>query len=113
MDKDDINDVDDGMGGGDKGAGNREEKEKEREREGQYKDQQKENGNREEKEKENKEEIEIELVLLGHSIGGWIARAYLSEHCSKGTRKMVKALVTLGSPHIPPPAGKLEEFSLA
>ena len=46
-----------------------------------------------------------ELVLLAHSIGGWIARAWLSEWAAPDVKKRVKRLVTLGSPHNPPPVG--------
>ena len=46
-----------------------------------------------------------EIVLLAHSIGGWIARAWLSEWAAPDVKKRVKKLVTLGSPHNPPPAG--------
>jgi pimeloyl-ACP methyl ester carboxylesterase len=46
-----------------------------------------------------------EVVLLAHSIGGWIARAWLSEWAPEDVKTRVKKLVTLGSPHLPPPAG--------
>lgn len=37
-----------------------------------------------------------------HSIGGWIARAYLGEVCSPEERQSFVSLTTLGSPHLPP-----------
>ena len=40
-----------------------------------------------------------EIAVVGHSIGGWVARAYLGE---RGVS--VRACVTLGTPHNPPPA---------
>lgn len=42
------------------------------------------------------------IQLVGHSIGGWIARAYLGQ---LGDRSAISTLVTLGTPHAPPPAG--------
>lgn len=50
------------------------------------------------------ENPEAEIVLLGHSIGGWIARAWLSEWASVDAKARVKKLLTLGSPHNPPQA---------
>lgn len=50
-----------------------------------------------------KECPEAEINLLGHSIGGWVARAWLSEWASPDVRAKVRRLVTLGSPHNPPP----------
>lgn len=50
------------------------------------------------------ENPDAEVVLLAHSIGGWIARAWLSEWAASDVKKRVKKLVTLGSPHQPPPA---------
>ncbi|XP_078437931.1 alpha/beta-Hydrolases superfamily protein [Wolffia australiana] len=42
-----------------------------------------------------------DLALLGHSAGGWLARLYLEElGCSD-----VSLLLTLGTPHLPPPKG--------
>lgn len=42
-----------------------------------------------------------QVTLLAHSAGGWLARVYLAEF---GTAD-VAALVSLGSPHLPPPRG--------
>jgi len=47
---------------------------------------------------------DAELVLLSHSIGGWVARAWLSEWAAPDIKSRVKILVSLGSPHNPPPA---------
>jgi hypothetical protein len=42
--------------------------------------------------------------LVGHSIGGWIARAYLGQ-LSDQRRGAIDSLTTLGTPHAPPPEG--------
>lgn len=41
--------------------------------------------------------------FVGHSIGGWIARAYLSEYANPDVKSRVISLTTLGSPHTSPP----------
>jgi len=46
---------------------------------------------------------DAEITILAHSIGGWVARAYISEWCTDATRSRIKRLVTLGTPHNPPP----------
>ena len=51
--------------------------------------------------------VEVEISVVAHSIGGWIARAWLSEWCDPSTQARVKSLVTLGSPHNEPPEGTL------
>jgi len=48
------------------------------------------------------------VLVLAHSAGGWLARALLADgEWESGNRasEMVRALVTLGAPHYPPPAG--------
>jgi pimeloyl-ACP methyl ester carboxylesterase len=50
------------------------------------------------------------VVLVGHSAGGWLGRAYLGQHLeslggSDSGGGAVAALVSLGTPHTPPPAG--------
>jgi len=50
------------------------------------------------------EAIDAELILVGHSIGGWIARAWLSEWSESSIRNKVTTLITLGSPHQSPPS---------
>lgn len=47
---------------------------------------------------------DVELVLLSHSIGGWVARAWLSEWAAPEVKRRVRILVSLGSPHNPPPS---------
>ena len=46
------------------------------------------------------------IQLVAHSIGGWITRAYLGQ-LSPEKRAAYSALVTLGTPHAPPPEGPL------
>lgn len=50
---------------------------------------------------------EADISIVSHSIGGWVARAWLSEWCSSEVRRRVVSLVTLGSPHNEPPEGTL------
>ena len=48
------------------------------------------------------------VTLVGHSAGGWLARAFLGDeiYCvAGGPRPAVRALVSLGTPHAPPPDG--------
>ncbi len=52
-------------------------------------------------------DVEVEISVVAHSIGGWIARAWLSEWCNSSTQARVKSIVTLGSPHNEPPEGTL------
>ena len=40
------------------------------------------------------------MALLAHSAGGWLARVYLLGFGSQGS---IDKLITLGSPHMPPP----------
>lgn len=40
-------------------------------------------------------------AMLSHSAGGWLARVYLSDFGTEGFDR----LVSLGSPHNPPPSG--------
>lgn len=42
-----------------------------------------------------------DVAILGHSIGGWVARAYVG---SRGESR-AKRLVTLGTPHVAPSSG--------
>ena len=44
------------------------------------------------------------VVLLGHSAGGWLARA-LCELDAEWTRRHVRGIVSLGAPHLGPPPG--------
>jgi len=45
------------------------------------------------------------VQLVAHSIGGWIARAYLGQLDPEVRARRFSALVTLGTPHRPPPEG--------
>eukprot|EP00741_Cyanophora_paradoxa_P008720 tig00001373_g8442.t1 len=47
------------------------------------------------------------VTLLGHSAGGWLARVYLAQ--VEGDPERVRALVTLGTPHLAPPEGTLDQ----
>jgi len=51
-----------------------------------------------------KENPDAEIVLLSHSIGGWVARSWLSEWAADDVKQRCRVLVSLGSPHNPPPA---------
>ncbi|CAA7061467.1 unnamed protein product [Microthlaspi erraticum] len=42
------------------------------------------------------------LSLIGHSAGGWLARVYMEEYGNSH----VSLLLTLGTPHLPPPRGQ-------
>jgi hypothetical protein len=51
---------------------------------------------------------DAQVTMIGHSIGGWAARAYLGEVLGEErARRRVARLVTLGTPHNPPPIGSL------
>lgn len=39
------------------------------------------------------------MHLVGHSIGGWVGRAWLAEGCSPADRDGVLSLTTLGTPN--------------
>ncbi|KAL9682537.1 hypothetical protein QQ045_014338 [Rhodiola kirilowii] len=41
------------------------------------------------------------LSVIGHSAGGWLARVYMEEFGRDG----ISLLLTLGTPHLPPPKG--------
>lgn len=44
-----------------------------------------------------------EFSILSHSIGGWVARAWLGEVASEDVRKRCVKYVSLGTPHLAPP----------
>ncbi|KAJ7519855.1 hypothetical protein O6H91_20G058400 [Diphasiastrum complanatum] len=46
------------------------------------------------------------VSIIGHSAGGWLARVYMAEF---GTSD-IALLLTLGTPHLPPPKGKSGVF---
>lgn len=50
---------------------------------------------------------ESSIHVVGHSAGGWLARAYLAERAPDDMR--VEKLVTLGTPSTPPQQGKLDQ----
>ena len=55
---------------------------------------------------ETSNDDDVSVVLLAHSAGGWLARAALgSVECDDkaSLREKVVGLVTLGTPHMPPP----------
>ncbi|CAB1120251.1 unnamed protein product [Ectocarpus sp. CCAP 1310/34] len=43
------------------------------------------------------------MHVIGHSIGGWVARAWLAEGCADADRENVLSLTTLGTPNTGPP----------
>lgn len=45
------------------------------------------------------------VVLLGHSAGGWLARALMQREGREWIEAHIQGLVTLGSPHLSPPPG--------
>jgi pimeloyl-ACP methyl ester carboxylesterase len=45
------------------------------------------------------------ITLLAHSAGGWLGRLFLLEFGTAG----VDRFVSLGSPHLPPPAGVIDQ----
>jgi len=48
---------------------------------------------------------DAQVAVLGHSIGGWVARSYIGEQMgAELASRRVCSLVTLGTPHNPPPA---------
>lgn len=47
--------------------------------------------------------------LIGHSAGGWLARLFVSEFASQVHRKRVRAVITLGTPNVAPPAGVFDQ----
>ena len=52
-----------------------------------------------------------EVIYVGHSAGGWLARAALGDGTPESSLARLNAaedvcgLVTLGTPHLPPPEG--------
>uniref|UniRef100_A0A0G4HP68 GPI inositol-deacylase n=1 Tax=Chromera velia CCMP2878 TaxID=1169474 RepID=A0A0G4HP68_9ALVE len=40
-----------------------------------------------------------QIHLVGHSIGGWVARLFLAEEADEDTQKRIRSLTTLGSPN--------------
>ena len=56
-------------------------------------------------------DADARVLLLGHSAGGWLARAALGDGTPESSLARLNAaedvcgLVTLGTPHLPPPEG--------
>jgi hypothetical protein len=48
-----------------------------------------------------------EFTILSHSIGGWVARAWLGEVADEGVRQRCRKYVSLGTPHAAPPEDSL------
>lgn len=47
------------------------------------------------------------VSVIGHSIGGWVARAYIGERLGEHAAERVERVVTLGTPHREPPSESL------
>jgi hypothetical protein len=58
---------------------------------------------------------DVEVCIIGHSIGGWVARAYLGGLSGSSTavhrlaKDKVTSLVTLGTPHISPETALVDQ----
>eukprot|EP00986_Skeletonema_menzelii_P000287 scaffold82_cov135-Skeletonema_menzelii.AAC.7 len=58
---------------------------------------------------------DTEICIIGHSIGGWVARAYLGGLSGSSTsvyrlgREQIKSLVTIGTPHISPESALVDQ----
>ena len=51
---------------------------------------------------------ETTVSCIGHSIGGWVLRSYIGEVLGEERAvRLVSSLVTLGTPHQPPPSTSL------
>lgn len=64
---------------------------------------------------EQEEEEELSICLVGHSIGGWVARAYLgglsrtSTAIAQPNVVPFSSLITLGTPHISPSSALVDQ----
>mmetsp|Transcript_11507 Transcript_11507/g.16607 ORF Transcript_11507/g.16607 Transcript_11507/m.16607 type:complete len:270 (-) Transcript_11507:1038-1847(-) len=47
--------------------------------------------------------------IIGHSAGGWLGRIYLHERIPVEKNQLVKTLITLGTPHLPPPKNGFDQ----
>mmetsp|Transcript_26905 Transcript_26905/g.41207 ORF Transcript_26905/g.41207 Transcript_26905/m.41207 type:complete len:356 (+) Transcript_26905:118-1185(+) len=58
---------------------------------------------------------DVEVAIIGHSIGGWVARAFLgglsgsSTGVYRLTQKQCRSLVTLGTPHLSPDGALVDQ----
>ena len=48
------------------------------------------------------------VLLVGHSAGGWLARAVVGLMGVEKAGQRIAGVVSLGSPHVPPPEGVLD-----
>ena len=51
----------------------------------------------------------VEISLVAHSIGGWVSRAWISEHAAPLLKSTVSKIVTLGTPHNRPPDDSIDQ----
>jgi len=58
---------------------------------------------------------DVEIAIIGHSIGGWVARAFLGGLSGSSTgvyrlaQKQCRSLVTLGTPHLSPDGALVDQ----
>jgi pimeloyl-ACP methyl ester carboxylesterase len=58
---------------------------------------------------------DLEVCIIGHSIGGWVARAYLGGLSGSSTavyrlgKERIKSLITIGTPHISPESALVDQ----
>mmetsp|Transcript_7265 Transcript_7265/g.14914 ORF Transcript_7265/g.14914 Transcript_7265/m.14914 type:complete len:371 (-) Transcript_7265:277-1389(-) len=58
---------------------------------------------------------DIEICVVGHSIGGWVARAYIGGLSGSSTavhclaKEKITSLITLGTPHISPESALVDQ----
>jgi hypothetical protein len=58
---------------------------------------------------------DVEICVIGHSIGGWVARAYLGGLSGSSTavyrlsKAKVSSLITLGTPHVSPDTALVDQ----
>lgn len=58
---------------------------------------------------------DTEICIIGHSIGGWVARAYLGGLSGSSTsvyrlgRAQIKSLITIGTPHTSPESALIDQ----
>lgn len=58
---------------------------------------------------------DVEICVIGHSIGGWVARAYLGGLSGSSTavyrlsKARVSSLITLGTPHVSPDTALVDQ----
>lgn len=73
------------------------------------------NSNRNKSDSENNDNGPLSIALVGHSIGGWVARAFLgglsrsSTAISQVAQDRISSLITLGTPHISPETALVDQ----